>query len=140
MLSASSSGISPSAIRWRPPAGSLPLAGFVVLLVICMGNSTASANWVPNSGGLSNLALVAALFMGALAMVRRLPWAIALAIGALLAPPAAYFSAHAVLVQAHPDDPSSLVPLVTTWLGRIGSGEAAADMAFYLYLLYLLFW
>src|SRR5256886_4423082 len=142
MLSASSSGPMPfaAAARWRPPAGTLPLAAFVVLLVICLGNSTAAANWVPNSGGLTNLALVAALVMGVLAMIRPLPWPVALGIGALLAPAAAYFGAHGVLVQAHPDGPSDLGALFATWMGPIASGAAANDVSFYLYLLYLLFW
>src|SRR6266487_1136039 len=70
-----------ASIRWRPPAGTLPIAVFVLLLVLCLGNSTVAANWVPGSDGLTNLALVAALLMGALALARRLPWSFALAVG-----------------------------------------------------------
>jgi hypothetical protein len=140
MLSVSSSGIRNLPERLRPPAGTLPLAVFVVLLVLCLGNSTVAANWVPHSGGLTSLALVAALFMGVLALVRRIPWEIALGVGALLAPVAAYLSAQGTIARMHPGDPSDPVALVSTWLGRIASGEAANDISFYLYLLCLLFW
>jgi hypothetical protein len=126
--------------RLQPPSGTLPLAVFVVLLVICLGNSTVAANWVPGSDGLTNLALVAALFMGLLALVRWLPWTAALGAGAALAPVAAYLSAHGTLARAHPGDPSEPLALVSTWLGRIVSGDAFNDVSFYLYLLCLLFW
>jgi transglutaminase superfamily protein/uncharacterized protein DUF4129 len=139
MLSAWSEGRS-LPLRWRPPAGTLPLAVFVVLLVLCLGNSTVAASWVPNSDGLTSLALVAALFMGVLALIRPLPGAVALTVGALLAPVAAYLSAHAALVKAHPGDPADPLGLAAVWLGRIASGDAANDVTFYLYLLCLLFW
>src|SRR5437660_6312317 len=119
MLSASSRDGGPFAISWRPPAGSVPLAVFVVLLVICLGNSTAAANWVQGSEGLTNLALVAALFMGVLALIRRLPWPVALGIGAALAPLAAYVAAHGALVRSHAGDPSDPLALISTWMGRI---------------------
>src|SRR5438034_8971512 len=110
-------------VRWRPPAGTLPLAVFVVLLVLCLGNSTVAASWVPNSDGLTSLALVAALVMGVLALIRPLPGAVALAVGALLAPVAAYLSAHGALVKAHPGDPADPLGLAAVWLGRIASGD-----------------
>jgi hypothetical protein len=113
---------------------------FVVLLVICLGNSTVAAQWVPGSGGLTNLALVAAFVMGVLALVRRVHWAVALVVGLLLAPMAAYLSAHGTLVRAHPADPADPAGIIGAWAGRIASGDAANDTAFYLYLLSLLFW
>jgi hypothetical protein len=113
---------------------------FVVLLIICLGNSTIAAQWVPGSGGLTNLALVAALVMGALALVRRVPWAVALVVGLLLAPLAAYVSAHGTLARTHPGDPSDPAGILAVWAGRIASGDAANDTSFYLYLLSLLFW
>ncbi len=139
MLSAWSEGLT-ARLQWRPPAGSLPLAVFVVLLVICLGNSTVAANWVPASDGLTSLALVAALFMGVLAVIRRVPGVVALALGALLAPVAAYLSAHGALVKAHPGDPADPLSLASVWLGRVASGDAGSDVSFYLYLLCLLFW
>src|SRR5215831_11272088 len=125
--------------RLRLPSGTLPLAVFVFLLVICLGNSTIAAQWVPGSDGLTNLALVGAFVMGVLALIRRIPWAVALVVGLVLCPVAAYVSAHGMLVRAHPDDPSDPLRLAGVWLGRIASGDAANDTSFYLYLLCLLF-
>ena len=130
----------PIPAQLRPPAGTLPLAAFVVFLVICLGNSTVAAEWVPGSGGLTSLALVAALLMGVLALIRRIPWSVALIVGLAVGPVAAYLSAHGTLVRAHPDDSSDPLRLLSTWLGRIASGDAANDETFYLYLLSLLFW
>jgi Transglutaminase-like superfamily/Domain of unknown function (DUF4129) len=126
--------------RLRLPSGTLPLAGFVFLLVICLGNSTVAAQWVPGSDGLTSLALVAAFVMGVLALVRRVPWPVALVVGAVLCPIAAFVAAHGTLARAHPDDPSAPLALAGAWLGRIASGDAFNDTAFYLYLLCLLFW
>jgi hypothetical protein len=126
--------------RLRLPSGTVPLAVFVFLLVICLGNSTIAAQWVPGADGLTNLALVAALVMGVLALIRRIPWPAALVVGLVLCPVAAYVSAHGTLVRTHPDDPSDPLRLMGVWLGRIASGDAANDTSFYLYLLCLLFW
>jgi hypothetical protein len=126
--------------RLKLPSGTVPLAVLVFFLVLVLGNSTVSAQWVPGSDGLTNLALVAALVMGALALVRRVPWPVALIVGLVLSPVAAYISAHGTLVRSHPDDPTDPVRLLTVWLTRIGDGDAANDTSFYLYLLCLLFW
>jgi len=126
--------------RLRPPAGSLPLAGFVFLLVLCLGNSTVAAQWVPGADGLTSLALVAATVMGILAVVRRIPWAVALVVGLLLCPLAAYVAAHGAIAHAHPDDPGDPIRLVGVWAVRVVSGDAGNDTTFYLYLLCLLFW
>src|SRR5215467_12868787 len=92
--------------RLRLPSGTVPLAVFVFLLVVCLGNSTVAAQWVPGTDGLTNLALLAAFVMGVLALVRRIPWAVALVIGVVLCPVAAYVAAHGTLARAHPDDPT----------------------------------
>jgi hypothetical protein len=126
--------------RLRLPSGTLPLVVFVFFLILCLGNSTIAAQWVPGSDGLTNLALVAAFVMGVLALVRRIPWSVALVVGLILCPVAAYVSAHGTLMRAHPDDPSDPLRLMGVWLGRIASGDAANDTSFYLYLLCLLFW
>src|SRR5215469_8195518 len=127
-------------VGWRPAAGTLPLAVMVFLMILVLGNSTVAAEWVPGSDGLTQLALVAALLMGVLAVMPWVPWPAALVIGALLAPVAAYVGAHGTMARSHPDDPTDLLGLLGVWLGRITSGEAANDLTFYLYLLDLLFW
>src|SRR5215472_1957 len=132
--------VRPLPARLRPPAGSLPLAVFVVGLVLCTGNSTVDSQWVPGADGLTSLALVAAFVMGVLAVVRRVPGAVALGAGLLLAPVAAFVASHATLVRAHPDDPTDLLGFLGAWGGRIVNGDAANDLAFYAFLLYLLFW
>src|SRR5438445_8991346 len=110
--------------RLRPPHGTLPLVILVGLLVINVGNSTVAAQWVPGADGLTSLALAAAFVMGVLALVKRVPWSVALAVGLVLAPFAAYLSAHGTLARAHPDDPSDPFGLLAVWLGRVGSGDA----------------
>jgi transglutaminase-like putative cysteine protease len=140
MLSAWSDRALALPARLRPPAGTWPLAAFVFLLVLCMGNSTVDAAWVPGTGGLTLLALLAALFMGILALIRPVPWWLALLIGGLLAPLAAFAATHGALVRAHPNDPTDVPGLVGAWMSRIASGDAFNDTNFYAYLLYLLFW
>src|ERR1051326_444768 len=114
-----------AALQWRPPAGTVALAVFVVLLVTCLGNSTVAAQWVPGADGLTKIALVAALVMGVLALIRRLPAPAALVIGALLAPVAAYVAAHGAMMRAHPDDPTDLLQWITVWLGRLAQRAPA---------------
>ena len=140
MLSAWSDGARSLPFKWRPPAGTLPLAVFVVFITICFANSTVDANWVPDSTGLTNLALVAAFVMGVLALAKRVPWPVALGIGVLLAPVGAYFGAHHELARTHPGDPTDPLQVAGTWIGRVLNGEDLYDPAFDLYLLYLLFW
>jgi transglutaminase-like putative cysteine protease len=140
MQSVWSSGSWSVPIKWRPPAGTLPLAVMVFLMLICFSNSTVDANWVPNSAGLTNLALVAALVMGVLALIAPIPWPVALLVGGLLAPLAAFVGAHQALVHAHPNDPTDPLRLLNTWSNRIISGDAFDDLTFLLYLIYLLFW
>ena len=127
-------------IRIRLPTGTLPSAILVFLLALCIANSTVAANWVPGSGVLTGIALIAVLFMGGLALYRRLPWSAGLAIGLAMAPLAAYLTANQVLIRTHPEDGADPLRIVSAWLGRIASGEAANDVAFYLYLLCCLFW
>src|SRR4030088_1783680 len=104
--------------RWRPPSGSLIAGGLALRLIVCTATSTVLANWVPGSAPVTNLALVGGIVMGGLA-VSRVPWPIALAVGAVLAPLAAYVAAHQALVHAHPDDPGDPLSLLGRWLGRI---------------------
>lgn len=129
-------------LHLRPvlPAGALPAAVLVALLALCIAGSTVAANWIPGSGVLSPLALVSVLVMGLLAVVRRIPWSVALAVGALAAPVASYVAARPLLVRTHPRDPVDAVQLVGVWWDRVASGAAADDVAFYLLLLCLLFW
>src|SRR5919199_6351634 len=140
MLSAWSSQDSLRALQRRLPRGTLVSAVLVLLLVLCVANSTVAANWVPHSEVLSNLALLAALAMGALAVTRAVPWPLALVGGLLAAPAAGYIAAYPALHAAHPGDPSSVSGLLSTWSGRVIGGEAAGDAPFFLYLLCCLFW
>src|SRR5215469_14803778 len=98
--------------RLRLPSGTMPLVVFVFFLVLCLGNSTIAAEWVPGSDGLTNLALVAAFVMGVLALIRRIPWSVGLVVGLVLCPVAAYISAHGTLARSHPDDPSDPLRII----------------------------
>src|SRR5919202_1361999 len=97
------------------PNGTLVSAVFMLLLVLCISNSTVSAGWVPHSEILTNLALLAALLMGVLALT-RVPWLLALGVGLGVAPLAGYVAAYPTLHAAHPSDPSNPVTLVGTWI------------------------
>jgi hypothetical protein len=122
------------------PVTTLPTLVLVFLLALCAGGSTVAANWVPGSGVITPLTLVAAFLMTVLGLARRVHWALALVAWVLLAPIAAFVSAHQALTQAHPQDPANPLALIAVWGQRIASGQAANDVSFYLYLLCLLFW
>ena len=126
-------------LRQRLPHGTLVSAGLMLLLVLCVSNSTVSAGWVPHSEVLTSLALIAAVVMGLLALT-RVPWSIALGLGLVAAPVVAYLAAYPALHAGHPNDPSDPLGLVGVWFGRVASGVALNDANFYLSLLCCLFW
>jgi Transglutaminase-like superfamily/TgpA N-terminal domain/Domain of unknown function (DUF4129) len=127
-------------LRRLIPAGTLPTVALLLLLTICVANSTVSADWVPGSQVITMTALVAVLVMGLLALVRPLPWPAALILGLLAAPVAAYLGARGQLAAAHPNDPTHPLALAGVWLGRIGSGAAFTEEGFILGLVVALFW
>jgi hypothetical protein len=122
------------------PHGTVVSAVFMLLLVVCVSNSTVAAGWVPRSDVLTNLALIAAVAMGILALT-RIPWGLAVGLGLLVtAPFAAYVAAYPALHAGHPTDPSNPLALIGVWAGRVADGDAGSDTTFYLYLLCCLFW
>lgn len=129
----------PDATALDLPPGWIPAAVLSFLLCICVANSTVAANWVPGSQRLTQVALLGALLMTGLAIVRRIPWPVALGIGLVLAPLVAYLFTSPLLFAAHPADPRDL-NLVSVWARRIGTGEAGVDVSFFLFLLCALFW
>jgi hypothetical protein len=126
-------------LRQRVPHGAAISGVLLLLMVLCLSNSTVSAGWVPHSEVLTNLALIAAVLMGVLALA-PVPWTLALGLGLAAAPMAGYLAAYPTLHTAHPNDPSDPLGLAGAWLGRVVSGDAFADASFYLYLLSCLFW
>lgn len=127
-------------LQRRLPRGTAVSGVLVLLLILCVSNSTVAANWVPKSEVLTNLALIAALVMGGLAVTRAVPWPLALTLGLVAAPFAGYAAAYPALHATHPSDPTDAGALLGIWSTRLAGGEAAADAAFYLYLLCCLFW
>src|SRR5918912_2652297 len=105
MLSAWSNADSLRAVHRQLPRGTLVSALLVLLLVLCVANSTVAAAWVPHSEVLSNLAVLAMIVMGGLAVLRFVPWPLALGFGLLATPLAAYGAAYPALHAAHPSDP-----------------------------------
>jgi hypothetical protein len=128
------------AVRRRLPQGTAVSGVLVLLLVLGIANSTVSAGWVPHSEVLTVVALIAALVMGALALVRPLPWPLALGLGLAAAPVAGYLAAYSSLHSAHPTDPLDPLRLIGIWAQRVVGGDAVSDTSFYLYLLCCLFW
>ncbi|MBJ7599960.1 transglutaminase domain-containing protein [Candidatus Nephthysia bennettiae] len=121
------------------PNGAAISGVLVLLMVLCLSNSTVSAGWVPHSEVLTNLALIAAVILGVLALT-PVPWTLALGLGLVAAPLAGYLAAYPALHAGHPNDPGDPIGLGSAWLGRVASGDAFADASFYLYLLSCLFW
>src|SRR5579875_299340 len=130
----------PSLRRPQLPAGTLPSALLVVLLVLCIANSTVAAAWVPGGDVVTPLALTAAFCLGVVALVPAVPVPVAMVLGGMAAPLAAFVSAHQALYRAHPEDPTDPVGFLLTWLRRLTDGEAAADVSLYLYLVCCLAW
>jgi hypothetical protein len=128
------------ALRRRLPQGTAVSAVLLLLLVLGIANSTVSAGWVPHSEVLTEVALIAAVVMGVLALVRPVPWTLALGLGLAAAPVAGYLGAYSGLHSAHPNDPVDPFRLMGIWAQRVVDGEAVADASFYLYLLCCLFW
>jgi len=143
MQSASTSrlrGLRPGLAAMRPSWSTAISATGVVLLTLAISGSTVQAEWVPGSDVIVRVALAAAVIMGLLAVARFVPWPLALAAGLLLAPLAAYLAAGPALTSAHPRDPADPIGFVSTWWGRVLDGSAGSDIAFFLFLLALLFW
>src|SRR3984893_5456765 len=108
-------------LRERLPHGTLVSAGLMLLLVLCVSNSTVSAGWVPHSEVLTNLALLAAVAMGVLALTRA-RWALTLGLALGLAPLAGSLPSFPALHAAHPSDPGVPLGLVGAWRGRVAIG------------------
>src|SRR3981081_3353715 len=127
-------------LRGRVPTGTVVSSVLLLLLIICIANSTVSAGWVPHSEVLTNLALIAAVLMGILALTRRVPSLLALGLGLAAAPVAGYLASHPVLHASHPYDPADPLRLIAPWAHRVVNGDAGGDASFILYLLCCLFW
>src|SRR5579859_2874011 len=113
MLSASPRRLSALSLpRPRLARGWLPSWVMATLLVYAIAGSTVAADWVPGSQVIVPAAMVAALLMSALALVRRIPWPVALVAGLAAAPVAAYVASSPVLANAHPGDPQAAASLV----------------------------
>lgn len=124
----------------RLPRGSLVSASLTFLLILVLGNSTVTAAWVPGTDPITEVALVAGVALGMLAVVRRLPWALALGLGLAAMPVAAYWGAAGAIHQAHPAEASDPGRLLSLWWAGVGNGDDANDTSFYVFLLCLLFW
>ncbi len=130
----------PAGLSERLPTGWLVASVLVILITFTIADSTLQAQWVPGSNAIVLLALAGALVMGAVALARPVPWPLGVGAAVVLAPVAALLATFARLHATHASDPADPLGLLTAWLRRIASGEAAADPVFYLYLMALLFW
>ena len=119
-------------------AGRLGSAILVRLLTITVARSTSTVRWVDGIDVIGVIAVVAALLLGALAVLPvREP--IALGIGVLLAPVAAVIGAWPQIHARHATD--AISPQLTgVWWNRITDGSASSDPSFYLVLICLLMW
>src|SRR3977135_3670225 len=90
-------------LRQRVPHGAAISGVRLLLMVLCLSNSTVSAGWVPHSEVLTNLALIAAVLMGVLALT-PVPWTLALGLGLAAAPMAVQLAAHPTTHNSTPND------------------------------------
>ena len=119
-------------------AGRFWSAVLVILLTVAVARSTATVHWVDGVEVITPIALLGAVFMGALAL-SPIGDGFALAAGLVLSPVAAFVGAWPQIHLHHPTDVLGL-QLVNVWWGRITDGTAAQDPAFYLLLICLLMW
>jgi len=122
------------------PGGVAWTSLLVFLLTLSIAKSTVTAQWVTGVG-IEVVPLVAiggAILMGLLALT-AIPWAACLAIGMVLGPVVAGFSAWPALSAEHPTDPTSF-GLLSLWWGRLVDGSAITDLAFDLFLISWLMW
>jgi transglutaminase-like putative cysteine protease len=112
-----------------------PLAAGAVFLALIVAGSTAQADWVAGSAVLPSLALVAALAACLLAVMGVRPRR-AVALTALLAPVAGYYSAAAARAVGAPGGGD----LIMTWWRAFITGRAADNASFLLFVLCVLFW
>jgi transglutaminase-like putative cysteine protease len=125
-------------VRDSVGAGRFWSAVLVILLTLAIARSTATVHWVDGVAVVTPIALLGAIFMGALAL-SPVTDPIALGAGFILAPVAAAVGAWPQLHLHHPTDVVG-PQLVSTWLERISDGTAAQDPAFFLFLICLLMW
>jgi len=133
-------GLRPRLVALRPRWSTAVSAAGVLLLTLAIAGSTVQAEWVPGSDVILRVALVAAVVMGLVGLARIVPWPVGIAVCLGLAPIAAYVAVGPALAASHPHDPADPLGLVAVWAGRISDGSAGADVAFFLYMLALLFW
>ncbi len=127
-------------LRGRLPDGTLPAAAMTLPLALCIANSTTTAAWVPGSQAVGGVTMVAAVTMGILAVIRPVPWPPALGAGLLAAPGAGYLAASGAIQHAHPGPAGDPLAVLATWSSHLLSGETAADVSFFLWVLCSLFW
>src|SRR5216683_6359565 len=115
------------------PGGILWTSILVFLLTLAMAKSIVTAQWVVGVGieAVPLVAIGGAILMGLLALT-PIPWAACLAIGMVLGPVVAGFSAWPALRAEHPTDPTSF-GLLSLWWGRLLDGSAITDLAFDLF-------
>ena len=118
--------------------GRLGATALVLLLTFTVAKSTATVGWVPGIDVIIGIALLAALLMGALAIL-PVQEPIALGIGIVLAPVVAVAASWS---QIHAHHRTEILgwSLIGTWWNRISSGDAYSDQSFYLVLICLLMW
>src|SRR5712664_3905581 len=91
----------------RPDATAAPLwrtavlGLLVVLLTWVIAGSTVQAEWVPGLAVLVQVSLIGVAVMGALALIRPLPWPVGLSLGIVAGPIVAYAATAQMLHRAH---------------------------------------
>lgn len=122
---------------WLPERTELITLALVLAMVWLLGQSTVVMNWVPHSEQVLRIGLLAALVMGALALLRTPGW-LALPLGAAGAVVVAWWANAQGLAAAHPQDPFG-IPNPATWIDRLQSAESV-DVALFLFLGSTAFW
>lgn len=111
----------------------------VLLLTYTIASSTTAAAWVPGVEVLPRIALLGALIIGILSVVKELRWPVVLAAGVVFGAVVVGIAAGGAVMARNLADPHDF-RLIEIWASRIADGSAFSDLGFFLYATCWLIW
>ena len=111
----------------------------VLALTMVVSGSTVVMDWVHGSATFTPIAVLAVLAMTVMALIRIVPAAAALALGATAAAVVPWYFNAAALKAAHPGSLFG-VPSPDTWINDISGSDQTVDTALFLFLGCVAFW
>ena len=129
---------------WRRAKELVPMSTLwslllVLLLTYTIATSTATAAWVPGVDALPKIALLGALTIGMLSVVKGVRWPVVLAAGVVIGALVVGIAVGGTVMARNGADPHDF-RLVVIWVSRIADGSAFSDLGFVLYVTCWLMW